>query len=406
MASVPERATMTSDATGTNILEVLVIVTLGLGYVLSLIQASALDLPRFLLTTATHAAWYVVFRLGARWSVVPYAAALIALSLVNGALILVGLNWDWLIGLMTIGVLATCLSFRQISVIAGSLFVLMMGVFFLAFGLRNSLITATQVAPAYVFVVGFVTVARRAQDQRERAETLLAELTTSQQELQAAHARLAAYAGDVEALSITRERNRLAREIHDTLGHSLTILAIKLETALHLQERGDPSVGEEISETLALSRRALADVRHSVAALRLEDPPRSLCDGLRLLVSEYAAACPDMDLSLDADPPPVDLTPEVQLALVRVAQEALTNVRKHSHATKTLVRLRFEGHAAYLTVLDNGVGQAASEPEQTPGFGLVGMRERLALLGGAVNAGPATGQGWRVEATIPLVAPS
>src|SRR5581483_5191239 len=93
------------------------------------------------------------------------------------------------------------------------------------------------------------------------------------------------------------------------------------------------------------------------------------------------------------------------LALYRCAQEALTNIRKHAHATKVLLRLSTsdepEGQVE-LTVLDNGQGSTPLHEQKASGFGLLGMRERVALLGGTLRAGPESGHGWRIEVMLPL----
>jgi signal transduction histidine kinase len=224
--------------------------------------------------------------------------------------------------------------------------------------------------------------------------------------LEAAQAQLRAHADQVEELAVSRERNRMAREIHDTLGHYLTILAVQLETAINLEERGDPRLHDELLEARRAAAECLAEVRQSVSALRPTDLSRStLTEALARLVHEFAAALPETEIVLDAEGDVDALSPELRVTLYRCVQEALTNVRKHAQASKALVRLRVADDQAELTVLDNGQGVDDGSQASPSGFGLQGIRERIALVGGSVTAGPEPGGGWRVEATLPITAP-
>jgi signal transduction histidine kinase len=251
---------------------------------------------------------------------------------------------------------------------------------------------------AFAFVFAFSLVFSLQMEQRRRAEALVVQL-------EAAQAQLRAAASEAEELAIIRERNRMAREIHDTLGHFLTILAVKLETAIKLEEHGDARLHGELVEARRAAGESLAEVRRSVAALRPADPTAaSLPEALARLVAEFEGVAPDVATALDVEGPVETLAPELRLALYRCAQEALTNVRKHAQATKVLVRLRVEARQAELTVMDNGqrVQAGADDREHGPGFGLLGMRERIELLGGTARACGEPGRGWRVDVAVPL----
>jgi signal transduction histidine kinase len=232
-------------------------------------------------------------------------------------------------------------------------------------------------------------------------------LAGSNAALATANTQLQAYSAQAEEMAAIRERNRIAREIHDTLGHSLTLLAVQLETAAQFEVRSDPGLHEELREAQRVARSCLADVRHSVAALRPDDAAvSSLQDGLRKLVAEFAVTCRDTAIELDLDEATQSLSPHLSMTLYRCAQEALTNIRKHAHASKVLVSLNISDEPdgqVELSVLDNGHGNDEGSDERAPGYGLLGMRERVALLGGTVMAGPGLAQGWRVEVLIPLM---
>lgn len=229
--------------------------------------------------------------------------------------------------------------------------------------------------------------------------------TATINELAVAHIQLQKYSAQVEELSIIRERNRIAREIHDTLGHALTLLAVQLETATQLEMRGDPRLHERLLEARRVAKACLTDVRRSVEALRPDEPyANSLLEQLRNLVMEFETTCRETRITLDLEEATHPLNPELCQALYRCAQEALTNIGKHAHATKVLLRLSTSGELegkVELTVLDNGQGSMPRERTGS-GFGLRGMRERVTLLEGTLRAGPEPGHGWRVEVVLPF----
>lgn len=195
-----------------------------------------------------------------------------------------------------------------------------------------------------------------------------------------------------------RERERVAREIHDVLAHTLSALAVQLEATRVLAERrpGDPGVAEAIGRSHRLAREGLDEARRAVGALRGEAAPGP--DELPALVrrfrEESAIPC---HLVVEGSPTP--LQPDARLALYRTAQEALTNVRRHASPTEVSVRLVYLGGRAELTVQDLG-GPGPPAPPDPGGHGLTGIRERAALLGGTLEAGPVPG-GFRVHLEVP-----
>jgi signal transduction histidine kinase len=255
----------------------------------------------------------------------------------------------------------------------------------------------------FIFAFGFASTIRELALAHARMQQLIGELEGSNTELEAAHTRLLEYTTQVEDLSAVRERNRIAREIHDTLGHSLTLLAVQLETATQLEVRGDAGLHEELLEARRVAKACLADVRHSVEALRPDAATAGLFEeALRQLVVEAEMTSRETLVTLDLEEATHTLGPELRLALYRCAQEALTNIRKHARATKVLLRLSTGDEQVQLTVLDNGQGSTSQDNNCAPGFGLLGMRERVALLDGTLKAGPEPRRGWRVEVVIPL----
>lgn len=193
------------------------------------------------------------------------------------------------------------------------------------------------------------------------------------------------------------ERSRMAREIHDILAHSLSAQIVHLEGArLLLTRDGDRDrVLERVERAQRLARTGLEETRRALAALRGEAP--ELDEALAELADEFHAAT-GRPAELEITGTPHDLTSARALALVRTAQEALTNVRKHAPGASVRIRLDHLPDAVQLTVTDGG---GTEEPVVTTagGYGLVGMRERAELVGGTLEAGP-DGEGFRVALRI------
>jgi signal transduction histidine kinase len=195
------------------------------------------------------------------------------------------------------------------------------------------------------------------------------------------------------------ERARIAREIHDVLAHSLAALAVQLETADALLERGRAEQARSsVVRAGQLAREGLAETRRAIGALRGETMP--LPELLAGLAGGYRA-----DLAAPAevhvDGQPVQVTPDTGLAIYRTAQEAMTNVRKHAPGARVELTLRYGPGAVELAVA-NGAPPGAERPlaGSGGGYGLTGLRERAELAGGEFTAGP-DGDGWRVDVRIP-----
>jgi signal transduction histidine kinase len=330
------------------------------------------------------------------------------LTVATGLLSFIGLQWDWLLYLVMISIYFMALSLR-VAVISGILLYLLLA---LNLGFLNNwdwshlYVSLLSLFPAFVFVAVFSLMFRILGIQKEHAERLLHKLEESNAELEQAHKQLQSYANEVEELTVVRERTRMAREIHDTLGHYLSILTIQLETISKLQERDPARAAIEIAEARRVASQSMQEVRNAIAALRPTSiATLSLTQAITQLGNEFEQSATETELTLDLDTQLPPISPDLQVALYRAAQETLTNVRKHAHASKVLVRLRYEDDLLELVVLDNGSGTSRSESDnQQVGFGLIGLRERMELLGGQVTYGPDEPTGYRV--TIKVCVPS
>ena len=253
--------------------------------------------------------------------------------------------------------------------------------------LRSRWVDAIAIAIVYgtgiVFVVVFTRVAASERD----ARTALAK----------ANQLLRDHASEVEELATTRERNRLAREIHDGLGHYLTVVNVQIGAARAVLDQDRPRALEHLSKAQGLTQEGLAEVRHSVATLRASPTEsRPLPQALAKLVEQWRAAGLSASLSVTGAVRP--LSPQTTLALYRAAQEALTNVAKHAQANNVDVALDYkQPRVTQLSIRDDGVGSDSSEG----GFGLLGVRERVQLLNGSVRASTEAGRGFTLEVEVP-----
>ncbi|HET7697375.1 MAG TPA: sensor histidine kinase [Vicinamibacterales bacterium] len=228
---------------------------------------------------------------------------------------------------------------------------------------------------AVVFVVVYVGVAAREREARQRVEKL---------------------SGEVAQLAAANERNRLAREIHDTLGHYLTVIHVQLEAARALV-RSDPERGLlAINRAQTLAKDGLTAVRQSVKALREDARVEGIAEQLASLVDASRDETFRATFTCTGQPRPVSAA--VALALHRTALEALTNVRRHAAAARVAFTLAYRDDGRVeLLVEDDGRGAAGTDG----GFGLVGIRERAEQLGGSVAYRTAPGAGFAIRMELP-----
>ncbi|HEY2519588.1 MAG TPA: histidine kinase [Streptosporangiaceae bacterium] len=253
--------------------------------------------------------------------------------------------------------------------------------------------------PGVVVVAALLVTAgfgRRVQVQDDQADQMLLEL----EQTRGAELRAAALA----------ERQRLAREMHDVLAHSLSGLVMQLEGArlLAASDPADPRLASTIDRAHHLAKTGLGEARRAISMLRDDELPSP--ERIEAMATEFArdSGVPCQFVTVGR---PGDVSSGTRLALYRVAQEALTNIRKHAHPGKVEVTLTYQPEAIFLAVED--FQAAITVPSVTPapfaspatsdtdgGYGLTGMRERAELLGGTLTAGP-TSRGFRVELQVP-----
>jgi len=244
------------------------------------------------------------------------------------------------------------------------------------------------------FVATLAVLLKRNTEQTELAQGLAADLQAANNALIAAHQR-------EQMLAAAEERVRLAREIHDGLGHHLTVLNVQLQAAAKLIEQDPRKVVEIIAICRAEAQAALEEVRRSVAVMRHTPlDGRSLEEALRALVAEFDDHAPltaHFEMLGSARP----CGPAVSMTLYRAAQEGLTNAQKHAAgATQVRVTLAYAEPGITLSVEDDGTHPASDA--LSGGFGLAGLRERAEQLGGSLETGPGPQGGFRLALSIPL----
>jgi signal transduction histidine kinase len=230
--------------------------------------------------------------------------------------------------------------------------------------------------------------------------TLMSRLREQNVSLEQANAQLVHYAGTLEDLAVSRERNRLARELHDTLAHTLSALSVQLETAKAYFDVDLSTARELIDKSLQATRSGLMETRGALKSLRaspLED--LGLLLALRKM-SEEAAARNKLKLHLSLPDKFDSLSPDVEQTVYRVAQEAIANAVHHANARNLTVQLAAKDEGLVLVVSDDGLGFTAQQGEAPGRFGLSGMRERAQLVGGQLTVTSRSGEGTTIKLTI------
>jgi signal transduction histidine kinase len=220
-------------------------------------------------------------------------------------------------------------------------------------------------------------------------------------ELKERAARLEAEEGERAARAVADERLRIARELHDVIGHAISLITIQSEAAARSARTNPAAVPGFLATISATSRSALAEMRHVLAVLRPDTQadlsPQPGLDALPELVARLEAG----GLRTRLDVEPLDLPPGIALAVFRIVQESLTNVLKHAGtdaaASVTVAR---EAGSVRVSVCDDGLG--LSKPTSSAAHGIIGMRERAALYGGTLRTGTRPAGGFEVESCIPL----
>jgi len=231
-------------------------------------------------------------------------------------------------------------------------------------------------------------------------QRLMTHLRAQQTSLEQANLQLRNHATTLENLTISRERNRMARELHDTLAHTLSAMSVQLETVKAYWEVDPDTAQNLLNQSLTATRSGLDETRRALKALRAS-PLEDLGLGLalqKLAESAMERASLKLDLSLPSQIPTISTN--VEQCIYRVGQEAIENVVHHANANQLVVSLQFNPHEAILAIEDDGVGFDLLRKE-TPGhYGLPGMRERAQLVGGELKINSQPEKGTSIQLTV------
>jgi signal transduction histidine kinase len=215
-------------------------------------------------------------------------------------------------------------------------------------------------------------------------------------------ARLEREAAAERVAAVEEERRRIARDLHDVIAHSVSVMVVQAGAAEEIFDRDPPGVLEPIRAVQETGRAALVEISRLLGLLRDDSAELGLTPQPRLeelpeLLRRTRAAGLPVELRIEGTPRPLPLG--VDLSIYRIAQEALTNVRKHSVDSRAIVVLRYGKDRVELSVENNG---RTTHEGHRGGHGLIGMRERVAVFGGSLDAGPRPNGGFQVLARLPL----
>ncbi len=240
-----------------------------------------------------------------------------------------------------------------------------------------------------LFVSYMVMLVQSQHREKERIRLLNAQLN-------AANTKLRSYAMEAEHMAETRERNRLAREIHDTIGHALTGIVTGIDACLATFDAVPDFTKQQLPKIRESALKGITDVRRSVKKLRPDDLEKlPLRDALQVMIRDFMAST-GMKITFETAGWPENLREDEEETVYRVVQESITNANRHGHATHAAVSVRGEGGWLRIVVVDNGQGCASIQPD----FGLRHMQERLELLKGTLRY--RSEHGFLIEAAIPL----
>ncbi len=272
--------------------------------------------------------------------------------------------------------------------------VLLVGSYFLIGGLDTAAQWFSPTFSTMLLLIIFMVLYRKQLDASEQAKALLAELET-------AHIELADYAAQVRSLTLATERQRMARELHDTLVQGVAGLILQLEAAnAHLENGRVPRAQAIIQQSMKRARSTLADARAAIDDLRLKDS--SLAETIQRQADRFTQATGiPCHLTLDLAAETL-ISPAIADHAERIISESLTNVTRHAQAENVWLDVTQSVNALNIDVRDDGVGFDVDTAVRARHYGLLGMRERARLVNGTFAISSNTGEGTHLAITLPL----
>lgn len=206
---------------------------------------------------------------------------------------------------------------------------------------------------------------------------------------------------------VAAERTRIARDLHDVVAHSVSVMVIQAAAARRNLDTAPDLAASALANIESTGRQTMTELRSILGVLRTEDEPVATPPAPQPTLARLGdlADCDDLPVTVTIDGDVTQLPDSVSITGFRLIQEALTNIRRHAGTVdEVVIAVRVDDSGVAIDVADDGIG--AGSLAGPDGFGIVGMRERVAAIGGTVTAGPRPGGGWRVRATLPADAGS
>ena len=330
----------------------------GGGYTLRWIAITALSYPVFI-------ALYAKTLVAPRRTSYRYALGMIALCLALMPVYPAGISY-FVFGVVMLR------TFHNRFLLGYLVQILLLDIVFLAVALLSGYPLQAMVwVPAMTFIIGIIVNVERSNQEKDVA-------------LKLSH-------DEVRRLAATAERERIGRDLHDLLGHTLSLITLKLELSRKLFDRDPEASRREVEEAERVARHALAEVRSAVTGIRATDLAAELASARLMLESSV--------VHLEYETPP-GLPADIERGLALVVREAVTNIARHARATQAQIAFACEGGTVQLRIADNGAGGVVVD-----GNGLCGMRERVAALGGTLSIDSPKGQGTRLLVRVPVKPP-
>ena len=262
------------------------------------------------------------------------------------------------------------------------------------FSIKNILNSTNEI----IFILFMVQVIQSEKDENEKISELYSKLYKSSEELEVINIQLQDYARKSQEAAKIKERNRLAREIHDTIGHTLTGIAIGLEACIELSEFDISKMKIQMIKISELARSGLLDVRRSMSELRPDALERFTLIAAISKLSEDINECTNTKVKIEINGQANKMCADEEEIVYRIVQEGITNAVRHGAASEIIIALEFSENNLEINIKDDGIGSDAIKK----GFGLKHIEERVDMLGGEVNfAGDCTG-GFIISAHLPI----
>ncbi|MGG4152594.1 sensor histidine kinase [Peribacillus muralis] len=304
-----------------------------------------------------------------------------------------------MVGVVTITLFIIVSDFKKLklySLIIVLLWLMVMGTTYFQSGKLDIIDNLSSISfVAFSAIVGDLI--RKLIEARDVMSEQFLQLNVAHEELSAAHQQLQSYSQEVEEAARIRERNRIAREIHDTVGHKMTALFVQMELADELIKYDLVKTKDTLKVCRDLAQGALEEVRFSVRALKVEEEAAFLPSVRRLLDDFYQSTSLRSTLDLRGDPS--NIPSALQLTIIRLIQESLTNAKRHGDASMSAIKLDCLPEKVLINIEDNGKGTSVI----IPGFGLKNMKDRIFEMGGELLYESAVNQGFRIFVEFPLI---